>query len=66
MKKNENGFNGFSAIDACILLKLSETPVSLRRIISSYPDQYEEHTTTSTGIDRPAVDMMQMETGEIK
>jgi acetyltransferase len=51
MKKNENGFNGFSAIDASTLMKASEAFVPLHRIISSYPDQYEEHTTTDTGVD---------------
>lgn len=51
MKKSENGFNGFSAIDACTLLKPSETPVPLYWINSSYPDPYEEHITTNTGVD---------------
>ena len=51
MKKNENGFNGFSDIDVRILLKPSETTAPLPLIIGSYPDQYEEHTTTSTGVD---------------
>jgi acetyltransferase len=43
--------NGFSAVDARILLKPSETPAPLHLVISPYPDQYEEHTTTNTGID---------------
>jgi hypothetical protein len=48
MKKNENGFNGFSAIDARILLKPSETTAPLPLIIGSYPDQYGEHTSTDS------------------
>ena len=51
MKKNVNGFNGFSTIDERILLKSSGTPAPLHLIISHYPDQYEEHTTTNTGVD---------------
>jgi acetyltransferase len=43
--------NGFSAIDARVLLSSSETPAPLHLVISSYPDQYEEHTTTNMGID---------------
>ena len=40
--------NGFSAIDARVLLRSSETPAPLHLVISPYPDQYEEHTTTNT------------------
>jgi len=43
--------NGFSAIDARVLLKSSETPAPLHLVISPYPDQYEEHITTNTGVD---------------
>ena len=43
--------NGFSAVDARILLRASEIPAPLHLVISPYPDQYEEHTTTSTGVD---------------
>ena len=43
--------NGFSAIDARILLRSSETPAPLHLVISPYPAQYEEHTTTNTGVD---------------
>lgn len=43
--------NGFSAIDARILLSVSATPAPLHLVISPYPDQYEEHTTTNLGID---------------
>jgi acetyltransferase len=42
---------GFSAVDARILLRPSETPAPLHLVISPYPDQYEEHTTTDTGVD---------------
>jgi hypothetical protein len=51
MKKNENGFIGFSAIDARTLLKPSKKHVPLHRINSSYPDRYEEHITTNKGVD---------------
>jgi acetyltransferase len=43
--------NGFSAIDARILLKPSEIPAPLHLVISPYPDQYEAHTTTNTGVE---------------
>jgi acetyltransferase len=43
--------NGFSGIDARIILKFSETPAPLHLVISPYPGQYEEHTTTNTGVD---------------
>ncbi len=39
------------AIDARVLLEPSQTPAPLHLVISPYPDQYEEHTQTSTGID---------------
>ena len=39
------------AIDARVLLEPSQTPAPLHLVISPYPDQYEEHTKTSTGID---------------
>ena len=39
------------AIDARVLLKPSQPPAPLHLVISPYPDQYEEHTQTSTGID---------------
>jgi acetyltransferase len=42
--------NGFSAIDARILLRPSDMPAPLHLVISPYPDQYEEHTTTTTGV----------------
>ena len=42
--------NGFSAVDARILLNAPEKPSPLHLVISPYPDQYEEHTTTNTGI----------------
>jgi acetyltransferase len=41
--------NGFSALDARVLLKASETTAPLHLVISPYPDQYEEHTTTNLG-----------------
>ncbi|MEJ2285914.1 MAG: acetate--CoA ligase family protein, partial [Desulfobacterales bacterium] len=34
--------NGFSAIDARVLLRPAETPAPLHLVISPYPDQYEE------------------------
>ena len=43
--------NGFSAVDARILLKPSETSAPLHLVISPYPDQYEERTSTNTGVD---------------
>jgi acetyltransferase len=43
--------NGFSAIDARVLLRSSETPAPLHLVISPYPDQYEKHTATNTGVD---------------
>jgi acetyltransferase len=41
---------GFSALDARILLRPSEIPAPLHLVISPYPDQYETHTTTKTGV----------------
>jgi len=43
--------NGFSAIDARVLLKTPDTPAPLHLVISPYPDQYEKHTTTNAGVD---------------
>jgi acetyltransferase len=43
--------NGFSAIDARVLLRTPDKPAPLHLVISPYPDQYEEHTTTNTGVD---------------
>jgi acetyltransferase len=43
--------NGFSAVDARILLKSSEKQAPMHLVISPYPDQYEEHITTNTGVD---------------
>jgi len=43
--------NGFSAIDARVLLKPSDTSAPLHLVISPYPDQYEEHTTTVSGVE---------------
>ena len=43
--------NGFSAVDAHVLLKSSEKLAPLHLILSPYPDQYEEHTTTNKGVD---------------
>jgi acetyltransferase len=43
--------NGFSAVDARVLLRTPEKPSPLHLVISPYPDQYEEHITTNTGID---------------
>jgi acetyltransferase len=43
--------NGFSAIDARVLLKTPDTAAPLHLVISPYPDQYEEHTTTNAGVD---------------
>jgi len=39
------------AIDARVLLKPSDKPAPLHLVISPYPDQFEEHTRTSMGID---------------
>lgn len=39
------------AIDARVLLKPSDKPAPLHLVISPYPDQFEEHTRTSEGID---------------
>ena len=39
------------AVDARVLLKSSQIPAPLHLVISPYPDQYEEHIQTSTGID---------------
>ncbi|MGD9133122.1 MAG: bifunctional acetate--CoA ligase family protein/GNAT family N-acetyltransferase [Desulfobacterales bacterium] len=43
--------NGFSALDARILLRPSEIPAPLHLVISAYPDQYEAHTITKTGVE---------------
>jgi acetyltransferase len=43
--------NGFSAIDARVLLAIPDKPSPLHLVISPYPDQYEEHTTTNAGVD---------------
>lgn len=39
------------AIDARVLLKPSGKPAPLHLVISPYPDQFEEHTRTSEGVD---------------
>jgi len=39
------------AIDARVLLKPSDKPAPLHLVISPYPEQFEEHTRTSVGID---------------
>lgn len=43
--------NDACAVDARVLLKPSQTSAPLHLVISPYPDQYEEFTQTSTGID---------------
>jgi acetyltransferase len=43
--------NGFSAVDARILLRTPEKPSPLHLVISPYPDQYEEYVTTNTMAD---------------
>lgn len=45
------GGDNVCAIDARVLLKPSQTPAPLHLVISPYPDEYEEHTQTRTGID---------------
>jgi len=45
------GGDAVCAIDARVLLEPSQTPAPLHLVISPYPDQYKEHTQTSTGID---------------
>jgi acetyltransferase len=42
---------GFCAVDARVLLKPSAISAPHHLVISPYPDQYEEHTQTSTGVD---------------
>jgi acetyltransferase len=42
---------GVCAVDARVLLKPSATTAPQHLVISSYPDQYEDHTQTSTGMD---------------
>jgi acetyltransferase len=42
---------GICAVDARVSLKPSATSSPHHLVISPYPDQYEEHTQTSTGID---------------
>ena len=44
------GGDSVCAVDARVLLEPSQTPAPLHLVISPYPDQYEEHTQTSTGI----------------
>jgi len=39
------------AIDARVLLKHSEKPAPHHLVISPYPDQFEEHTRTDSGVD---------------
>ncbi len=39
------------AIDARVLLKPADKPAPLHLVISPYPDQLEEHTRTSEGVD---------------
>jgi acetyltransferase len=39
-----------NTIDARVLLKSAETQSPLHLVISPYPDQYEEHITTNTGV----------------
>jgi acetyltransferase len=43
--------NDACAVDARVLLKPSQISAPLHLVISPYPDQYEEFTQTSTGID---------------
>jgi acetyltransferase len=42
---------GICAVDARVLLRPSTTSAPHHLVISPYPDQYEEHTQTSTGVD---------------
>ena len=42
---------GVCAVDARVLLRASETPAPLHLVISPYPEQYEEHITTTLGVD---------------
>jgi len=42
---------GICAVDARVIVKPSATPAPHHLVISPYPDQYEEHTRTSMGID---------------
>jgi acetyltransferase len=42
--------DGFSAVDARVILASPETPAPLHLVISPYPNQYEAHSTTNTGI----------------
>jgi acetyltransferase len=42
---------GICAVDARVLLKPSATSTPHHLVISPYPDQYEEHAQTSTGVD---------------
>jgi acetyltransferase len=42
---------GICAVDARVLLMPSTTSAPHHLVISPYPDQYEEHTQTSTGVD---------------
>ncbi len=41
---------GFNAVDARVIMRSTETPAPLHLVISPYPDQYEEHITTNTGV----------------
>ena len=40
--------NGFSAVDARVLLKAPDKTSPLHLVISPYPNQYEEHITANT------------------
>lgn len=42
---------GACAVDARVLLKPSQIPAPLHLVISPYPDQYESHAQTSTGVE---------------
>jgi acetyltransferase len=42
---------GACAVDARVLLKASQIPAPLHLVISSYPDQYESHARTNTGVE---------------
>ena len=42
---------GICAVDARVIVKPSATPAPHHLVISPYPDQYEEHTRTSMGVD---------------
>jgi len=42
---------GICAVDARVLLRPAATPAPHHLVVSAYPDQYEEHVRTSTGVD---------------